>query len=223
MGHITIKIDLPDQWHKERAKGIGGSDVACILGLNKYKSNVDLWREKTGRIKADTKSISNKPAVIYGKKAEEYLRELFILDYPQYEITHSPYNIHKHKDYDFMRASLDGELKEIKTQEKGILEIKTTTILNPEQWKEWDGQIPYNYFCQLLHYFAVDEDFKFAKLKAKIRYFKPNDPEVYATIRHYHILRENHLQDIEYLTEQEKIFWNYVITDKEPPLKLPNI
>ena len=34
---------------KYRSKGIGGSDVASVLGISKWKSPVQLWMEKTGR------------------------------------------------------------------------------------------------------------------------------------------------------------------------------
>ena len=72
MSHLLKKINAVETWLKERSKGIGGSDAACILGLNPYKTNVELWKEKTGRAKAQ--DISQKPCVIYGKKAEEYAR-----------------------------------------------------------------------------------------------------------------------------------------------------
>ena len=36
-----------EQWLEERKKGIGGSDVACILGMSPYKTNVALWEEKS--------------------------------------------------------------------------------------------------------------------------------------------------------------------------------
>ena len=220
MGHIVINIKTEQGWHNERLKGIGGSDAASVLGVNPYKSNVDLWREKTGR--KEPEDISEKPAVKYGKQAEEYLRALFMLDYPQYTLDYAPYDQHINNDYPFMRASFDGLLTD-QDGTKGILEIKTTTIYKPEQWDEWDGRIPINYFCQVLHYFGIDEALKFCKLKAQIKYTKPNDPEVYATTRHYHILREKHLKDIELLMEAEKQFWQYVEQDKEPPMKLPEI
>lgn len=220
MGHIIERIDNESDWHISRRKGIGGSDASSILGLNPYKSNVDLWREKTGRIQP--KDITNKPAVKYGKEAEEYLRRLFILDYPQYTLNYSPYDQHINNDFHFIRASLDGELTDTDNS-KGIFEIKTTEILNPKQWKEWENRIPMNYFCQVLHYFAIDEDYKFCKLKAQIKYHKQDDPEVYLTTKHYHILREKHLQDIEKLIEKEQEFWWYMENDTEPPLKLPNI
>lgn len=67
MGRIII--DNAEEWHKKRAtQGIGGSDAACIIGKNPYKSNLTLWQEKTGKIKPE--DISDKPAVKYGKEAE---------------------------------------------------------------------------------------------------------------------------------------------------------
>lgn len=51
------------EWLEERKKGIGGSDAATILGLNPYKSNIDLWAEKTG--KKEPPNISDKPYVKY--------------------------------------------------------------------------------------------------------------------------------------------------------------
>lgn len=220
MTHTIIKIDNSQNWHKGRAKGIGGSDAACILGLNPYKSNVDLWKEKTRKSKPV--DISEKPCVKYGKLAEEYLRELFKLDYPQYTLTHRPYDLHQNSEFNFIQGSFDGELID-QNSDKGILEIKTTEIFNPNQWAEWENKIPMNYFCQILHYFAIDKDFKFCKLKAQLKYHKPNDDEIYLTTRHYHILRNDYLQDIEILIEKEKDFWRYVQEDVEPPLLLPQI
>ena len=37
-----------DEWLPNR--GLGGSDAACILGLNQYKPPVELWAERTGKI-----------------------------------------------------------------------------------------------------------------------------------------------------------------------------
>ncbi|TGY23723.1 endonuclease, partial [Enterococcus hirae] len=41
-------LDMSHQeWFEDRKRGIGGSDVATVLGLNKYKSPYQLWLEKT--------------------------------------------------------------------------------------------------------------------------------------------------------------------------------
>lgn len=37
------------QWLAVRKRGIGSSDFAATVGLNPYKSQLQLWMEKTGR------------------------------------------------------------------------------------------------------------------------------------------------------------------------------
>lgn len=218
--HRIIEINNHTEWLQERHQGIGGSDVAAILGKNPYKTNLELWREKTGRSKPQ--DISSKPCVMYGKRAEDYLRELFILDYPQYAVTHEPYNIHINITFPFVCGTFDGILVDKTTNEKGLLEIKTTEIRNFSDWQKWDNQVPENYFCQILHYMAIDEEFKYAKLKAQIKYFDKNDEPVLTT-KHYHFKREDYQDDINYLIEKEAEFWDYVLKDKEPPLILPEL
>ena len=38
-----------DDWLAVRKHGIGSSDAAAAVGLNPYKSQLELWLEKTGR------------------------------------------------------------------------------------------------------------------------------------------------------------------------------
>lgn len=38
-----------EEWLKWRTKGIGGSEVSVIAGLNKFRSVFQLWLEKTGQ------------------------------------------------------------------------------------------------------------------------------------------------------------------------------
>lgn len=220
--HNIIKINNPDDWLKNRSKGIGGSDAACILGKNPYKSNLDLWREKTGRKKPE--DISNKDAVKYGKNAEEPLRQLFKLDYPQYVIEYSPYNIHCNKDHDFIRGTFDAELFDTtQFMQKGIWECKTSEIKQVSDWQKWNKRIPNNYFCQVLHYFAIDEEYKYCKLKAQLKHYDPDSEETILTTKHYHLIRSDYLEDIEYLIQEEIKFNWYIENDKEPPLRLPEI
>lgn len=208
-----------EQWLEERKNGIGGSDAATILGLNPYKSNIDLWEEKTGRKEAI--DISDKPYVKYGTEAEEHLRELFKLDFPQYEVSHEENTIIKHKKYPFLFASLDGQLIDKETGELGILEIKTTNILQSMQKEKWKDKIPDNYYCQVLHYLNVT-DYSFVVLKAQLKY--DYDGDIRLETRHYTILREEVEEDIKWLETKEIEFWKeYVEKDKKPPLLLPQI
>lgn len=217
-------VKTPEQiWLEERKTGIGGSDAAAVIGMSPYKTNVDLFRIKTG-LKVDTVSSNN--AMKYGKAAEKPLYDLFVLDYPQYECSREEYKIKRHKDYPFILGTLDGELIERDTGRRGVLEIKTTEILKSSHREKWDNRIPDNYFIQVLHYLIVTEyDFAVLKAQLKTKWIDANGrEEVRCNIRHYHLERNDFLADIDLLLREEIKFWNeYVIPRKEPNLILPNI
>lgn len=40
-----------EEWLRWRKKGIGGSDVSAILGINKWTSAIELWLDKTNQKK----------------------------------------------------------------------------------------------------------------------------------------------------------------------------
>lgn len=214
---VTMKtLASHEEWLASRKK-IGGSDAACILGLNPYKSNIELFDIKTGR--AEQEDISEKPYVKYGTEAEELLRELFKLDFPQYQVDYVENNMWTNDKYPFAHASLDGWLTD-ETGRKGIWECKTTEIINPSQKAKWDNKIPDNYYIQVLHYLLVTE-FDFAILKGQLKY-RHND-EMWLVTKHYHIERSEVEEDIKYLAEKEKEFWGYIERNERPPLILPDI
>ena len=43
-------------WLKARQAGIGGSDVSAIMGLNRWKSPIDVWVDKTTSVQEDEPS-----------------------------------------------------------------------------------------------------------------------------------------------------------------------
>ena len=211
MNRLEIEYRSPE-WLKFRQTGIGGSDASSIFGLNPYKSNVELWEEKTG-IK-EPKQVSNNESAEYGLKAEEYLLKLFQLDFPDYEVSAPKDTVYQNG---FMFASLDGEIKDKKTGEMGILEIKTTSILSSMHREKWNDKIPDNYYIQILHYLAVT-GYSFAILKAQLKYTDGEFP--YLKTIHRIIKREEVKDDIEFLISEEKKFWQCVVDKKRPPLKL---
>lgn len=44
-----IQLASREEWLKNRQR-IGGSDASAIVGMNPYRSNVDLWKIKTGPV-----------------------------------------------------------------------------------------------------------------------------------------------------------------------------
>lgn len=205
-----------EEWLKHRSR-IGGSDAAAIVGLNPYKTNTELYLEKTGQ--KESPDISDKPYVLYGTKAEGHLRELFRLDFPQYTVQYFDNNMFLNSKYPFAHASLDGELTD-EDGRRGILEIKTTNILQSMQKEKWKDRIPDNYFIQVLHYLMVTE-FDFVVLKAQLK--SEFGGQIYLQTKHYFIERSEVLGDIEYLAEEERKFWQCVQARKKPDLILPDI
>lgn len=206
-----------EEWLKNRMNGIGGSEISAVVGCNPYMDNVTLWEIKTGRRQSD--DISDKPYVLYGTRAEEHLRALFALDFPQRKVMYEENNSFTNDRYPFAQASLDGWLED-ESGRLGILEIKTTEILRAGQREKWKERIPQNYYIQLIYYLAVLEA-DFGVLKAQLK--TDFDGDVRLETRHYHIERNEVQEDIDYLMQKGAEFWEYVKSDTRPPLVLPEI
>lgn len=206
-----------EEWLEARKKFIGGSDCSAILGLNPFKSNIELWQEKCGLIQPE--DISEKPFIKYGHQAESHLRELFALDHPQYQVHYTENNLWLNDKYPFAHASLDGWLTD-ENGRMGILEIKTTNILQSMQKEKWNEKIPDNYYLQVLHYLLVTE-FEFVELKAQLKFDYGNNIQLQT--KHYHIERTEVEEDIAILLSAEKKFYKQILERKKPALILPNI
>ena len=202
-----IQLKSHEEWLKHRKDYIGGSDASCILGLNAWKSNLDLFREKTG--KQEAPDLSGNEAVEYGTKAEEHIRALFALDHPELEVSYVPNNSWHNSKYPFAAASLDAWLKD-KNGRKGIWECKTAIITSKVQADKWKDQIPDYYYCQLLHYFGVTE-FDFAILRARLRYNN------YVIERDYSFERSDYKADIATIMGKEAVFHEQLKSGQEPP------
>ena len=207
-----------EEWLQHRMNYIGGSDASAIVGMNPYCDNGRLWEIKTGQ--AIQKDISDKPYVQYGIAAEPHLRALFAIDHPQYQVEYVDNNMFLNDKYPFAHASLDGWLVEKETGRKGILEIKTTNILQSMQKEKWKNRIPDNYYIQILHYLMVTE-FDFVVLKAQLKSEFNN--EIYLQTKHYTIERSEVEEDINFLESSEREFWQSVQERKRPGLLLPAI
>lgn len=207
-----------EEWLNHRAQFIGGSEAAAILGKSSFMSNVELWEIKTGRAKR--KDISDEAFVKYGTEAERYLRELFKLDYPEFEVGYVDNNSWTNSLYPWAAVSLDGWLTD-QNGRRGVWECKTTNILRSGQRSEWDGQIPEGYYVQLLHELMVTE-FSFAVLTAQLKY-QNRSGDIYKVTKSYTLERSEAEADIDYLINAERRFYESIIDDKRPALQLPEI
>ena len=205
-----------EKWLEARKKFIGGSDVSCILGLNPYRTNQQLYREKKGLALPD--DLSDNELVRYGTLAEEHIRALFALDHEELKVEYIPDNSWRNSKYPFAAASLDAWLED-ENGRKGILEIKTATITSSSQAQKWkDNNIPDNYYCQVLFYLGVTE-WQYVFLRANLKYDYPDSPLRIVT-KDYYIERSEVEEDITTIMEAAAEFHKSLKENKEPPLIL---
>lgn len=209
-----------EEWLQARKYGLGASDAGSIIGVNPWKTNVQLWAEKTGQ--REPEDIPQKPAVKYGHDAEQHIRALFALDHPELEVSYiSPYKIIRSDEHRFIFCTPDGELWDPETRRHGGLEIKTTEIQNARMWAEWDGRIPDQYYCQIL-WQLIATGWEFVYLCAQIKYTTKSGEKRKET-REYRIDRSDVLEDIVVMENEGIKFWKSIEEKKCPPLKLPAI
>ncbi|MGX2947174.1 YqaJ viral recombinase family nuclease [Enterococcus alishanensis] len=133
-----------EEWLEDRQRGIGGSDVATILGLNKWKSPYQLWMEKTGQTELNHEESE---AAYFGTQLEEFVAKEF--ERRTGKKVRRRNQVFEHPMHPFLRANIDRDV----VGEKAILECKTASAyLN----KDWEGDdIPMSYLCQVQHYMNV--------------------------------------------------------------------
>jgi len=158
----TVGFEDEADWLQLRTKGIGGSDVGAIMGLNKYASPLKIYKAKVMGIQND---VSDKPAVKKGKTMEPIIREQFFK--PMLEekgFTVLPLNhMLINKNYPWLRANLDGiiipldETKRVHTNCM-VAEIKYVTSFAEDAWfgDEYNG-VPASYYAQVQEYMLVTE------------------------------------------------------------------
>jgi len=141
---LAKTLDMPrEQWLELRKKGIGGSDSAAIVGLDRYRSPFDVYADKLG-LKPE---IPDNEAMRQGRDLEQYVAERFM------EATGKRVRrrnaILQHPEHTFMTANVDRWV----VGENAGLECKTTSVLNRAKFSQ--GEFPPNYYVQCVHYMAV--------------------------------------------------------------------
>ena len=210
---VTMKqFETRSEWLEGRKNTIGGSDAAAVLGMSPWMTNVGLWDQKTGR--AEHKEVRN-DLVTYGQEAEQYLRQLFSLDFPEIKVFYEENNLFLNDKFPWAHASLDSWLED-KTGRRGVLEIKTASPMSSIQLQKWRGRIPDYYYIQVLHEMAV-YDADFAIVKAQLKRVVNGDLLIEA--RHYSFERDE--DEISYLMKQEEEFYKHIESNTRPGLILP--
>lgn len=185
-----------EEWLKWRTKGIGGSDVSVIAGLNKYRSVFQLWLEKTGQMAPDEdgNDYTHFRTILEPVVKQEFMRRTGLKVRAKRMLLQS-------EDYPFMLADLDGVINE--NGKMCIFEAKTASAYKQEIWEKG---VPEEYQLQVQHYMAVTgaEKTYIAALVGGNHFYC------------HTVYRDNEL--IELITKLEKKFWERNVLQNIEPM-----
>jgi len=189
-----------EEWLENRKKGIGGSDVGCIFGLNKYKSNIQVWLEKTSQIEPE--DLSDNFAVEAGILLEPLILKHFT------RITglavSKPAQMYISSEYPFMIANVDAEGTDTEGK-RFVVECKTANAFMSKDWT--DDKIPPHYELQVLHYIIVN-NYDYGYIVVSINNKEP-------IIKRIDITET----DRKIIISKEKEFWECVQENKMPQVE----
>ena len=135
------------EWLEARRTGIGGSDVAAILGLSKWATPLSVYMQKRGELSEQPEN----DAMRWGRYLEPAVRQAYA-DATGNEVRVLTDMI-RHPAHDFMLANLDGFVMPVDGPRR-VFEAKTARTA--EGWGEpGSDQIPQPYLLQVQHYLAV--------------------------------------------------------------------
>jgi len=153
---VNIKGMPKLEWLKWRQKGIGGSDVATVFGINPWSSTVSLYFDKTETIKPDRIEEENIPAEL-GNFLEPFIEKKFVQWCKKakgWDIETIPYPfILQHKSNDIALANLDGLFRNPENGQLEIIEYKSTSERNYQLWI--DENLPEYYYLQVQWYLYI--------------------------------------------------------------------
>lgn len=199
---------------EERRKYIGGSDIAVVMGMSRWKTPLKLWLEKTGQAEPD--DLSKVEAVQLGTELEEFVAQKFAKETGKQVRKQS--KMYVHKDYPFMVAHIDrlitgtDEILECKTcgsyKEDEWAEIVETVEIDGKQVEKVIEKVPREYLLQVTWYLGITgKNLGHIAVLIGGQKFKKRKIEF-----------DKELFDV--MVEMAKDFWNCVQT-KTPPAVTP--
>lgn len=186
------------QWLSVRQGGIGSSDAAAAVGLCPYKSQLELWMEKTGRTPAEDAPPGMDDPRYWGTLLEPYVAVAYSQQTGRK--VRKVNAVLQHPTFPYMLANIDREV--VGSPDVQILECKTAG-----EWgsKRWQDGVPEYIQLQVQHQLAVTNQ-------------QAADVAVLLCGQRLEIHRiERDEEVIARLMVLEARFWQYVTTDTEPP------
>lgn len=124
---------------------IGGSDIAAIMGMSRWKTPLKLWTEKTQKLPAP--DLSNVEAVELGSDLEEFVAQKFSQKTGK-AVRKAP-KMYVHPEYSYMVAHID----RLVTGTDELLECKTASFFKKDEWE--NDEIPQEYILQVMWYLGI--------------------------------------------------------------------
>lgn len=164
---LVLAAGAPEaDWHAARALGLGGSDLAAILGMDRHKAPLAVWHDKRGTAPDDYKPAFVKRAAEAGRRLEPVIAQWFADE--SHRTVLPTRGTLAHVDADWMRVNLDGEVIEPGDIEPtALLECKNRSQYQAAEWGADEDNVPDEPAIQSLWGMAVT-GYKTAYLAALI-------------------------------------------------------
>jgi putative phage-type endonuclease len=75
-----------EEWHAARRDGVGGSEIAAVMGLSPYESRFSLWHRKQGLVSP----VEESEEMYWGKVHEPGICARFAKEHPEFRVELSP-------------------------------------------------------------------------------------------------------------------------------------
>ena len=139
----------PD-WHAARAAGIGGSEIAAVLGISPYESRFSLWHRKQGLIAP----VEESEEMYWGKIHEPAICDRFDTLHPELHVAYSPTFAAADRPWQIANPDRLIVTDYVTGQPTAIVEAKTAR--DDHGWgKAGTDEIPVHYRAQCLWYLDV--------------------------------------------------------------------
>ena len=140
---VSTKDMSREDWLELRKHSIGGSDAGAIMGMNDWRSPLEVYADKLGLIPEKETNESMR----LGNDLEDYVARRFV-EATGKKVRKANF-MYMHDKYDFITANVDREV----VGENAGLECKTMSQLS--KYDVENGEIPAQYYCQCQHYMEV--------------------------------------------------------------------
>ncbi|MHB8084303.1 MAG: YqaJ viral recombinase family nuclease [Dehalococcoidia bacterium] len=193
-----------------RSKGIGGTDISAIVGMNPFKTSLDVWLDKTGQ----SEPTPDNENMWWGREMEPVLARRYEKETKTLLLTPVPVLTHPTKPFllgspdALLMDGLESKFNEGIYHAKGGVDFKTSG--RPQEWgAPGTDEIPQHYIIQAEWYMGLTGA-QFWDIAVLLMGFTRK-------FAIYRVHRDDEL--IGNLTEAGEIFWkDHVMANVCPPI-----